>query len=149
MNIVEELRAIVGHNGVLEAADVATRSAGAYRPDNLKAMALVRPANTEEVAKVMRWCNANGVAVVTQGGLTGLVHGGDADADELILSLERMRTIEDINPIQRTATVQAGVTLQALQEAVAAHDLSYPLDLGARVPPPWAVRPRPTPVATG
>ena len=61
MNIVEELRALVGHNGVLEAADVATRSAGAYRPDNLKAMALVRPANTDEVAAVMRWCHAHGV----------------------------------------------------------------------------------------
>ena len=132
MNIVEELRALVGHNGVMEAADVATRSAGAYRPDNLKAMALVRPANTDEVAAVMRWCHAHGVRVVTQGGLTGLVHGGDANADELILSLERMRTIEDINPVQRTATVQAGVTLQALQEAVEAHDLAYPLDLGAR-----------------
>jgi len=132
MNIVEELRALVGHNGVMEAADVATRSAGAYRPDNLKAMALVRPANTDEVAAVMRWCHAHGVSVVTQGGLTGLVHGGDANADELILSLERMRTIENINPVQRTATVQAGVTLQALQEAVEAHDLAYPLDLGAR-----------------
>jgi FAD/FMN-containing dehydrogenase len=132
MNIVDELRALVGDNGVLEAADVATRSAGAYRPDNLKAMALVRPANTDEVAAVMRWCHANGVAVVAQGGLTGLVHGGDANSDELILSLERMRSIEDINPVQRTATVQAGVTLQALQEAVEAHDLAYPLDLGAR-----------------
>ena len=82
-------------------------------------IALVRPANTEEVSKVMRWCSMhNGVAVVTQGGLTGLVHGGDAKPDEMILSLERMRAIEDIDPIQRTATVQAGVTLQALQEAV-------------------------------
>jgi FAD/FMN-containing dehydrogenase len=43
-----------------------------------------------------------------------------------------MRVIENINPTQRTATVQAGVTLQALQEAVAAHELAFPLDLGAR-----------------
>jgi FAD/FMN-containing dehydrogenase len=132
MAMLEELRALVGDNGVLDAAELATRSAGVWRPDNLKAMVLVRPANTEEVSAVLRWCHANRVAVVTQGGLTGLVHGADAAADELILSMERMRTIEQIDPLQRTATVQAGVTLQALQEAVDTHDLCYPLDLGAR-----------------
>jgi len=132
MNLTESLRQIVGANGVLDAADVATRSAGYLRPDNLKAAALVRPANTDEVAQVMRWCFANKVGVVTHGGLTGLVHGGDAAPDEVILSLERMGAIEDIDPVQRTATVQAGVALQALQEAVDQHDLAFPLDLGAR-----------------
>ena len=68
---------------------------GALRPDNLKAIALVRPASTEEVSKIISWCNANGVPVVTQGGLTGLVHGADATNAEVILSMERMRTIEN------------------------------------------------------
>ena len=49
MNLTESLRQIVGENGVVDAADVATRSAGYLRPDNLKAAALVRPANTDEV----------------------------------------------------------------------------------------------------
>ena len=132
MNLTDSLRQIVGANGVLDAAAVATRSAGYLRPDNLKAAALVRPANTDEVAQVIRWCFANKVGVVTHGGLTGLVHGGDAAPDEIILSLERMRAIEDIDPVQRTATVQAGVVLQALQEAVDEHGLAFPLDLGAR-----------------
>lgn len=132
MNPVIELRAIVGDAGVLDAADVAARSAGAFRADNLKAMALVRPASAEEVSRVLRWCHAHGIAVVTQGGLTGLVHGGDAAPNEVILSMERMRTIEEIDPIQRTATVQAGVVLQTLQDAVDAYQLSFPLDLGAR-----------------
>ena len=66
------------------------------------------------------------------GSLTGLVHGGDATPTQVIVSLERMRAIEEINPTQRTATVQAGVTLQALQEAVEEHHLMFPLDLGAR-----------------
>jgi len=132
MDIVSELRALVGDAGVLDAAEVARRSAGVWRPDNLKAAALARPATTDEVAAVLRWCHAHGVAVVTQGGLTGLVHGADADADQVIVSLERMRAIEDINPIQRTATVQAGVTLQTLQDAVDARQLSFPLDFGAR-----------------
>ena len=132
MNIVEALRAIVGTNGVLDQTEVATRSAGALRQDNLKALALVRPVSTQEVSDVLRWCHDNGVAVVTQGGLTGLVRGADANDAEVILSMERMRTIENIDCRQRTATVQAGVVLQILQEAVAVQDLTFPLDLGAR-----------------
>ena len=132
MNLTDSLRQLVGETAVLDAADVATRSAGYLRPDNLKAAALVRPANTEEVSRVMRWCFENNIGVVTHGGLTGLVHGADAGPDEIILSLERMRAIEDIDPVQRTATVQAGVVLQTLQEAVDEHGLAFPLDLGAR-----------------
>jgi FAD/FMN-containing dehydrogenase len=102
------------------------------RPDNLKACALVRPAGTGEVARVLRYCHDQGVAVVTQGGLTGLVRGADAGAADVILSLERMRNIENIDPVQRVATVQAGVTLQSLQEAADAQGLFFPLDLAAR-----------------
>ncbi|MBK7686165.1 MAG: FAD-binding oxidoreductase [Rhodocyclaceae bacterium] len=132
VEMIEALRAIVGDNNVLDAAEVAKRSAGAWRPDSLKAAALVRPKTTDEVSQVMRWCHAHDVSVVTQGGLTGLVHASDAASDQVILSLEHMYQIEDINPRQRTATVQAGVILQTLQEAADAHDLSFPLDLGAR-----------------
>ncbi len=124
MDIVKALRDLIGDKAVLDAADTATRSAGVWRPDNLQAAALARPASTEEVSKVLAWCHANAVGVVAQGGLTGLVHGADATADQVILSLERMRNIEEINPVQRTATVEAGVTLQALQEAVFARQLA-------------------------
>jgi hypothetical protein len=54
MNTVEALRAIVGETGVLDAAEVAIRPAGAWRPDNLQAAALVRPATTDEVSRVLR-----------------------------------------------------------------------------------------------
>jgi FAD/FMN-containing dehydrogenase len=132
VDIVASLRSLIGEKAVLDAADTATRAAGVWRPDNLQAAALARPASTEEVAQVLAWCHTNSVSVVTQGGLTGLVHGGDAEPHQVILSLERMREIQEINPQQRTATVQAGVTLQALQEAVEEHHLMFPLDLGAR-----------------
>jgi FAD/FMN-containing dehydrogenase len=132
MPVIEALTQIVGEGGVLDASEVARRSAGALRWDNLQAQALVRPKSTDEVSRVLRWCHDHGVAVVTQGGLTGLVHGADAAPTEVILSMERMRAIEAIDPVQRTAVVQAGVVLQTLQEAVDAHDLSFPLDLGAR-----------------
>jgi len=130
--ITEALRRIVGAAGVLDAAEVARRPAGVSRTDMLQAQALVRPQTTEEVSQVLRWCHDHGVAVVTQGGLSGLVHGADAAPAELILSLERMRRIEDIDAVQHTATVQAGVPLQALQEAADAAGLQFPLDLGAR-----------------
>ena len=132
MDTMDALRGIVGDTGVLSAADIAMRSAGVLRPDTLKARALVRPKDTQEVSKIVRWCHDKGIGIVTQGGLTGLVHGADASPEEVILSMERMRAIEAIDPVQRIAVVQAGVTLQALQEAVEEHDLSFPLDLGAR-----------------
>lgn len=132
VSFTDGLLAIVGTAGLLDMAEVASRSAGAYRSDNLCARALVRPENTQQVSAVLKWCHAQGVRVVPQGGLTGLVHGADASAQEVILSLERMRCIERIDATQRVAVVQAGVTLQSLQEAAQAEGLSFPLDLGAR-----------------
>jgi FAD/FMN-containing dehydrogenase len=132
MELNDELRAIVGDAGLLDATAVAERSAGYMRAENLCARVLVRPADTQEVSQVLSCCHRRGLTVVTHGGLTGLVHGADAQASDVILSLERMRSIEQIDPAQRTSVVQAGVTLQALQEAVDPHDLSFPLDLGAR-----------------
>ena len=128
----QRLLAIVGPGGLLSREEVASRSAGVMRADSLRARALVRPRSTEEVAAVLKLCNELEQPVVTHGGLTGLVHGGDATPEELIVSLERMNAIETIDPLQRIALVQAGVTLQAVQEAAEAQDLFFPLDLGAR-----------------
>ncbi len=132
MDIVKELRALIGETAVLDATEVAKRSAGVWRPDNLKAAALARPASTEQVAAVMQWCHAHGVTVVPMGGLTGLVHGADTEPGQVVISTERMKAIEAIDPIQRTAVVQAGVSLQALQDAADAADLLYPVDFPAR-----------------
>ncbi|MEJ6000163.1 FAD-binding oxidoreductase [Paucibacter soli] len=132
MTLIDELRALLGEAGVLDAEALATRTAGAFRRDNLQALALARPASTEEVSKLLRFCSARQIRVVPQGGLTGLVHGADAAPQELILSLERMRRIERIDVLQRVAVAEAGVTLQALQEAVEAQGLAFALDLGAR-----------------
>ena len=126
------LRAIVSPDGLLTSAEVSQRSAGQMRDDMLQAGALVRPRTTQQVAAVLKLCNDKRQPVVTQGGLTSLVHGNDAGPGELILSLERMNAIEEIDPLQRVAVVQAGVTLQALHEAVERHELFFPLDIGAR-----------------
>ncbi|WP_241505745.1 FAD-binding oxidoreductase [Parahaliea mediterranea] len=132
MDIVAALRQLLGENGVLDQAALSTRSAGAMRPDHLQGAALARPASTDEVAAVLRWCHQHAIGVVPVGGLTGLVHGADGSAEVVLLSLERMNAIESIDPRQRCATVQAGVVLQTLQESLEAHDLIFPLDLGAR-----------------
>lgn len=126
------LRGSVGIDGVLAAAELAERPAGLLRRDKLKAPLLVRPRSVAEVSAVLRACHQARVPVVTHGGLTGLVRGADAGADEVVLSLERLRAIEEINSVDRTAVVQAGVTVQALQEAAEAQALMFPLDLGSR-----------------
>jgi FAD/FMN-containing dehydrogenase len=130
--LLDDLRAALDAGAVLAGDEVANRAAGFMQTDKLQARVLVRPRTTQQVAAVLRLCHAAGQPVVTHGGLTGLVHGADATPDDLVLSLERMNAIEEIDPLQRVALAQAGVTLQALQEAADEHDLSFPLDLGAR-----------------
>ena len=77
-------------------------------------------------------CHAARQPVVLFGGLTGLVQGCVAAPDEIALSLERMHRIEDIDPIGRTMTVEAGVPVQRVQEEAEKHGLLYPVDWGAR-----------------
>ena len=93
---------------------------------------LVLPRSTAEVAAALRLCNAHRQRVVIQGGLTGLAGGANPQSGEVAISLVRLNRIEELDAVGGTAVVQAGVTLQALQEAAAEHDLWFPLDLGAR-----------------
>lgn len=101
-------------------------------PDNFGAGAMAQPATPEAAAAVVRWCVENGVPVVPQGGRTGLVGGGVSRPGELIVSTAKLNRIEAIDPLARTATVGAGVTLQALQEAAAEFGLAPGIDLAAR-----------------
>lgn len=122
----------LGADLVLTGTDVTGRSAGIWRRDTLQAKALVRARSTDDVSRAMRICHAHGQRVIAHGGLTGLVHGGDTSPEDVVISLERMNRIEEIDPIDRTAVVEAGVVLQTLQEAADRHGLLYPLDLGGR-----------------
>jgi FAD/FMN-containing dehydrogenase len=100
--------------------------------DRCEAMAIVRPTNTEQVSQILKLCHESHQGVVTVGGATGLVRSGMAGPDEILLSLELMRNIEELDSSNRTATVQAGVTMQALQEQAEKEGLFYPVDFGAR-----------------
>ena len=132
--IVQALREALGGEveAVLDPSRIAERPSSYWDARPMQAAALARPRSTEEIAKVLALCHARGQAVVTHGGLTGCVEGAIAGGDAVVLSLERMSAIEEIDPVGRTATVQAGVVLQALQEAAREHGLLFPVDLGAR-----------------
>jgi FAD/FMN-containing dehydrogenase len=95
-------------------------------------LAVARPADTAGVAATLRICNEHGVAVVPQGGLTGLCGGARAGSREVALSLERLVGIEEIDPASATMTVWAGTPLETIQQAAAEAGFFCPLDLGAR-----------------
>lgn len=129
---VEALAAIVGASNVLTWADLAARRDDYQATGPMQGQCLVRPRSTQEVSAILAYCGAHGIKIVPQGGCTGLVHGARTAVTEVALSLERMRQIEEIDVIGGTILVQAGTTLQAVQEAAAAERLYYPVDLGAR-----------------
>lgn len=95
-------------------------------------IAVVRPRSTQDVSSVLAMCHTHRIGVVPQGGRTGLVGGAQPLPDAIILSLDRMAAKPEIDPIARIATVEAGVTLEALQIAAAEHGLAFPVDFGAR-----------------
>ena len=95
-------------------------------------LAVLRPRNTQEVARLMSALHQLRQPVILQGGMTGLTGACVPQFGEVVLSLERLRTIEEIDPVSGTVTVQAGVCLQTLQQAVEAQGLLFPVDIGSR-----------------
>ena len=102
---------------VLTGDDVSSRLDSWPPRGGCQALAIIRPANTAEVSSVIKLCHQQGQAVVTHGGMTGLVSGAKAGPGELALSLERMNGMNPVDTVNRTVTVQAGVALQTVQEA--------------------------------
>ncbi|WP_428376276.1 FAD-binding oxidoreductase [Lichenicoccus sp.] len=100
--------------------------------DAVRPLAVVRPDTTAGVAAAMRLCAEHGVAVVPQGGLTGLCGGALPIAGGIALSLERLVGVEEIDPAAATITVRAGTPLETVQQAAADEGYLMPLDLGAR-----------------
>ncbi|MDT0684465.1 FAD-binding oxidoreductase [Roseicyclus sp. F158] len=98
------------------------------------ARAVLLPGNTEEVAAVVKAADALDVPIIVQSGNTSVSGGSvpDEAGDGIVLSLKRMTRIRAIDPAARTATVDAGLVIEMLQDAVAEHGLDYPLMFGAR-----------------
>lgn len=131
-NLLDELVGIVGETGVLTGDAVSSRSAGIWRSDTIQAKAIIRPSTTDEVSAVMKLCHAANQSVIAHGGLTGLVESQITAPEDVVVSLERLNAIEEIDVVDRTMTLQAGVVLQAVQEAADDVGLMYPLDIGGR-----------------
>jgi FAD/FMN-containing dehydrogenase len=100
------------------------------------ALAVVRPADASEVAAVLSACVRHGVAVIPQGGNTGLVQGGvpdrDTSAPVIIISTVRLNAIEPVDELSGQVTVGAGATLADVQRAARAVGWEYAIDLAAR-----------------
>ena len=131
--LLAALRGIVGDQHCL--TDPSMRAS--YQTDWTRrfageALAVVRPGSTDEVARVLPACADAGVAVVPQGGNTGLVGGSVPRGGEVVLSLMRMGGIEAVDRAAGEVTVGAGATLAAVQEAARAAGWEVGVDLGAR-----------------
>ena len=135
--LTDTLRQICGAAHVLTHEDPST-DLSAWELDWRKrirgrALAVVRPGSTTEVAAVVKACAASKTSIVPQGGNTGLVVGGvpDASGTQIVLSLGRMQAVRAIDPANLTITVEAGCVLQNLQAAAEAAGFLFPLSLGA------------------
>jgi len=133
MSFEARLRDIVGANHVITDGDLSAWELDWRKRWRGRARAVVRPASTIEVAAVVRACAAAGVALVPQGGNTGLVGGGvpDDSGTQVLLSLTRLNRVRSIDAANLAMTVDAGCVLQAVQEAAAAQQLLFPLSLAA------------------
>ena len=128
------LRAIVGPGHVLTAdADTARYTADWRRNFPGVARAVVRPANTQEVSRVVELCAAQRVAVVPQGGNTGLVGGSTPDASgrEVVLSLDRMTAVRRVDMLDNSITLEAGCTVLAAQQAASGAGRLFALSLAS------------------
>ncbi len=131
---LEELAVIVGKLGLVDRHQNLSRYFEDWSGDNAgDGVAVVRPATVDEVCKVVRLCANNDVPVIPQGGNTGLVGGAvKSGGGCVVISLERLNGLRRIDPINLTATVDAGCILQDVKTAVGDHDCAFPISLGAQ-----------------
>lgn len=131
--VLAQLAAVVGADHVLTDPGLTegyvTDWSGRWRGH---ATAVVRPGSTAEVAAVVRVCASAGVAVVPQGGNTGLVNGSIPHAGEVVVSVRRLDRIEGVDPVGGTIAAGAGVTVADAHRAAAEHGLAFAIDLASR-----------------
>ncbi|MDA0224988.1 MAG: FAD-binding oxidoreductase [Proteobacteria bacterium] len=130
----KSLNEIVGPANLLTAAaDVAPYFADWRRQFGAAAEGVARPANTAEVSAVVTLCAREGVAIVPQGGNTGLVGGSvpTGTRRELVLSLGRMNRVRALDALNATITVEAGCVLASIQQAATEAGRLFPLSLAA------------------
>ena len=132
--ILQALTAIVGPQYCLNTAeDTAAYTIDYRRIYQGQAVAVVLPASTEQVSRVMAWCHAHEVAVVPQGGNTSLMGGAvpEAAGVAVVMNLKRLNQVLEVDTVNDTLTLQAGVTLHAARSAAEEAGRLFPLRIGS------------------
>ena len=133
-SLILALRAMLGEESVLtEKEELAPFECDGLSVYRKLPMAVLLPSTVEEVQGILRLCSDHGVPVVARGAGTGLSGGALPLNDGVLLSLSRFDRIIDIDPEQRTATVQPGVRNLAISEAAAPHGLYYAPDPSSQI----------------
>ena len=133
-DLLEQFAAIVGEANTLTGEDDLTHYTHENRDIVVGSTPLVlKPANTQEVAAILKLANETKTAIVPQGGHTGHAAGGvpDESGSQIVLAMERMNRIREIDATGNTMTVEAGVILQTIQEQADARGLLFPLSLAS------------------
>ena len=130
--LIARFRALVGEKyAVTEPADIApyvTEERGLFRG---KSPLVLRPGSTAEVSAICKLASEQKIALVPQGGNTGLVGGQTPHHGEVVVSTRRLDKIREIDPASNTMTTESGVVLQVAQQKAAEADRLFPLSLGA------------------
>ena len=137
-SMLQRIAALLGGDAVLTGDDAAPYGKDWRGRYSGKPLAVVFPADTQQVAEVVRLCNEHGVAIVPQGGNTSLC-GASVPAQsearpQLIINLSRMDGIREVDATNYTMTVEAGCKLASLYEAAEQADRLFPLGLTAIAP---------------
>jgi D-lactate dehydrogenase (cytochrome) len=130
--LIAKFRAIVGDKyAVTDAADIAPYVTEERDLFHGRSPLVLRPGSTAEVSAICKLAIAHKIALVPQGGNTGLVGGQTPHNGEVVVSLRRLDKIREIDPASNTMTCEAGVVLQIAQARAAEVDRLFPLSLGA------------------
>jgi len=132
--LLPAIREIVGERGLItDPADTAPYAEDWRKLYRGRTPAVIRPANTEEISAVIRLCGQAKIPLVPQGGNTSMVGGASPmeDGSEFILALSRLNRVRDIDSLDMTMTLEAGVTLKAAQNAALEAGCMLPLSISS------------------
>jgi len=134
MGSIDELARLLGTQHVLTGADTEPFTVDWRGRYTGHALAVARPGSVHELAEVVKWCAARGIPMIPQGGNTGLCGAATPDdsGTALVVVLTRLNAVREVDAENDTMVVEAGCTLQAVQEAAQAADRLFPLSLAAQ-----------------
>ena len=133
-DFIGDLQAIVGSANVLQGTDTLGYLTEPRHKFAGTALCVVRPKSTVEVSAILRACFSAGIAVVPQGGNTGLVGGQipDASGKAIVLSMSRMKSVREIDSVSNVMVVEAGLTLAEAHAAADSAERLFPLNLASQ-----------------